>query len=143
MQFERLIKKDEMKTMDIDELFESAVSIFSNGYDIQESFFMFKEVIERNPNYTKDDDNAWYYLGVMFSRCLNEPDKAIEHLTKAIELWPSDGFAFEERANCWLYKGEFRKAHTDLKKAKSLDCEGMYPDIDGLIQLIEDILLKQ
>ena len=134
------MKIKELDTSGIDELFDQAVNYFNVGYEdfVQETLPVFKKVIERDPNYTKNGDNAYYYLGVIYSRYLNEPDNAIKHLTKSIELDPSDGLSFKERGFCWKNKGDFNKALSDLKKAKSIDSEGMYPEINSIIQELED-----
>ena len=130
----------EMYELDIDNLFDDAVTYFHTG-DRQfmiTSFFMFQKVIEKNPEYMNPDgDNAYYYLGLMYRNNLNELDAAIEHFTKAIELDPNDCLALKERGFCWAEKGDMKKALADYKKAKIINCAGISLDIDTLIKEAE------
>jgi tetratricopeptide (TPR) repeat protein len=126
-----------MEAMDIDKLFDNAISYFHTDYKgfLLTSFYMFQTVVEKNPNYlNKDGDNAYYYLGLMYDRNLNELDTAIKHFTKAVELDPNDGPSFEGRAFCWMDKGDLNKALIDLKRAKKIGRGGLHPDIDEIIK---------
>jgi tetratricopeptide (TPR) repeat protein len=129
-----------MEAMDIDKLFDDAVTYFHTAYKefYLTSFYMFQTVVEKNPNYLhKDGDNAYYYLGLMYYHVLNELDDAIEHFTKAVVLDPNDCLSFQGRGFCWEEKGDFKKALIDYKKAREIDSGGLHPDIDEIIKRVE------
>ena len=143
---DRLHSDNELNAMEIDELFENALNYFNIGYGEYkfESFFMFKKVIERNPNYLNqnNDDTAHFYLGLMCRDDMNDIDSAIKYMTKAIELNPTDGWSFVIRGYCYKEKGDYNKALTDLRMAKENGGDEFDPEIDSRIREVEELISK-
>ena len=69
-----------------------------------------------------DPDNAEYHekLGVFLARA-NEPDDAIDHLTKAIELNPSAKDAYFYRGIVHKFRDEFSEAQADFLQVIELE----------------------
>ena len=130
----------EMEAMNIDKLFDKAVSNFNTHYKeyYLTSFYQFQTIVKKNPNYlNQDGDSAYWYFGMMYNG-VNKLDAAIEHFTKAIELNPNHCLSFEGRGFCWEKKGDFKNALIDFKKAKKINPDEVHPDIDEIIKRVKD-----
>ena len=116
-----LINLDELDSMDIESLFHKAVNQFNYGYT-REAYFIFKKVVEIDPAYIHNPeeaggDNAYFYLGLFYLNDIEDIDGAIELFTKAIELGPHDDASWENRGYCWMDKGKYEKAISDFENA--------------------------
>ena len=141
-----------MQNMEIDNLFNDAVNFFLNGdFDFcYTSFYMFNVVIEKDPNYIgkenekyryiNDGDNAYYYLGLLYRKNLNDLDNAIKFFSKAIDLCLKDYDSLFSRGVCWSDKNEHEKALDDYKMAKNLGGSDIY-DVDLAIEEAEKKLI--
>ena len=123
-----VIPLPKMNEMDIDDLFDKAVSYFHCQEDWKfglSSFFMLKKVIEKNSEYIsyEEGDNAHYYLAMLYLNLFNDRnlDAAIEHFTKGLELYPHDAASFAARGACWMAKKNLKNALADFKKALAID----------------------
>ena len=125
-----LINLDELDSMDIESLFHKADNNFNYG-NKREAYFMFKKVVEIDPAYIHNPeeaggDNAYFYLGTFYRHNMKDIDGAIELFNKAIELGPHDGNAWGNRGHCWMDKGEYEKAIADFENA----LKGDFGDVD-------------
>ncbi len=116
-----LISLNELDSMNIESLFHKAVNNFNYG-NKREAYFMFKKVVEIDPAYIHNPedaggDNAYFYLGMFYRHNIKDIDGAIELFTKAVELCPHDGASWENRGYCWMDKGEYEKAISDFENA--------------------------
>jgi len=116
-----LINLGELDSMNIESLFHKAVNQFNYG-NKREAYFMFKQVVEIDPAYIHNPeeaggDNAYFYLGLFYLNDIEDIDGAIELFTKAIELCPHDDASWENRGYCWIDKGEYEKAIADFEIA--------------------------
>ena len=130
--------------LNLNELFERALVYFHSGIsDLQyKAFLQFKEIAQIDRTYIKDDDNAYFYLGLIYHQNFSDYDSAIENFTKAIELVPEDCESLLERGYCWAKKGDYKKALSDYKKAKSMGCGESDHDIDATIKKVEEKISK-
>ena len=123
-----LINLDELDSMDIYSLFRKAVDQFNYGY-LREAYFIFKKVVEIDPAYIHNPeeaggDNAYFYLGIFYRNDIKDIDGAIELFNKAVEMCPHDGGSWENRGYCWMDKGEYEKAIADFENALKGDFGG-------------------
>ena len=56
-------------------------------------------------------------MSLILNGCSIDYDKAIADYTKAIEINPSDDYAYSFRGYAWMEKGDYDKAIADFTKA--------------------------
>ena len=130
-----LVKPDKINEIEIDELFKKATDYF-NGGDVQSvknSYFMFKNIVERNPKYhTVDGWNPYFYLALFHESCLNDVDSAIGYYSKSLKFFPDDEEALTNRGFCRLSKNQYGLAIKDFEKAQKISSE--YYDHERIIK---------
>ena len=145
------LRNFEMDMIDINKLFEEAVSYFNQSSQedlIKKACYMFQKVIEKDPEFRTHNgghsDNPYFYIGRYYEYYLTDWDTAIDYYTKSIELCPDDYGSYECRGICLLQTNQFELALEDFRIAKELknnDDEGeMLPGLDGLIIEVENRL---
>ncbi|MHC4840339.1 MAG: protein kinase domain-containing protein [Planctomycetota bacterium] len=90
---------------------------------------------------------SWQVLGFVYSMMGDAThDKAIEAITKSLELNPQDNVSYSNRAAMYIKKGEYNKAEVDLSRALYLNpkhvesyinrsnCRQNLGDYDGALQ---------
>jgi tetratricopeptide (TPR) repeat protein len=129
------MKQEEMDEIEIDELFQKATDYFNSGnvQSAKEAYFMFKNIVERNPKYhTVDGWNPYYYLAQFHAYFINDADTAIKFYNKSLKFFPDDEEVLTNRGFCRLSKNQYDLAIKDFKKAKEYNSK--YCDFDKIIQ---------
>lgn len=125
-----------MNEMGLEELFNEAVDFFNiGGAKIKlTSFFMFQNIIKRDPKYkSADGDNPYFYLGRIHDSNLKDMDTAIKCYNKSLKLFPKDTFTIERRGFCRLKKNKYDLAIKDLMKAKE-NGGGEFDDLEAVVK---------
>ena len=127
---------DEMNETEIDDLFREAVDFFHIGDAkfVKTSYFMFQNILERNPKYrSADGDNPYFYLGRIHDYYLKDKGTAIKFYTQSLKLFPKDTYAIECRGFCRLKKNKYDLAIKDLIKAKE-NGGGEFDDLEAIVK---------
>ncbi|MDX9786874.1 MAG: tetratricopeptide repeat protein [Desulfobacterales bacterium] len=130
-----VVSLDEIRGMDIDALFQKAV-LFINTSGIEwkkTAYVMFKEIIYRDSNYSSGNgETPHFYLGNLEFFRKDDPESAIAHYTKELEMNPNDTWSYFYRGECWMDLKNYKKALSDYEQVARLDPS--FPDIKEKIE---------
>jgi hypothetical protein len=134
--------------LDVDSLFNNAVCYFNKWHPkfindvyfqfVYTSYFLFLNVIDRDPYYVKNGtETAYNYLGMIFQDYFKVIDWAINLYSKSINLTPNNSRSFENRGFCYLKKQDLNNGLADLNKSKIMS-DGQDLKLNEIIKDVEN-----